>query len=233
MSKYGYIKHDEMSGYAIAHHGIKGQKWGIRRYQNADGTLTEAGKLRYSNQVLTSFEKAGKRTKYGTKVYDNDKLNQLSRDLAKDILDNRNYDKLKKISNEFKELRKQPREDFDQSKEYNDAYKKAVQEANKEIKSKPNDYPKEQYFPKSKYFDRLVDYYFYDKGIYDKAESEWKKKSKSNMSKKLDKSYDELYNEASKIVNDVLNSNISSKKINSLPIDYYLRSSIINLMLNN
>ena len=30
------------------HHGIKGQKWGIRKYQNADGTLTEAGKQRYN-----------------------------------------------------------------------------------------------------------------------------------------------------------------------------------------
>lgn len=38
----------------IAHHGIKGQKWGVRRYQNADGTLTEAGKKRY----LKEFKKA-------------------------------------------------------------------------------------------------------------------------------------------------------------------------------
>lgn len=28
----------------ISHHGIKGQKWGIRRYQNSDGTLTSEGK---------------------------------------------------------------------------------------------------------------------------------------------------------------------------------------------
>ena len=32
----------------LAHHGIKGQKWGVRRFQNSDGSLTEAGKKRYS-----------------------------------------------------------------------------------------------------------------------------------------------------------------------------------------
>lgn len=34
----------------IYHHGIKGQKWGVRRYQNEDGTLTEAGKKRKYRQ---------------------------------------------------------------------------------------------------------------------------------------------------------------------------------------
>lgn len=31
----------------LCHHGIKGQKWGIRRFQNTDGSLTAAGKDRY------------------------------------------------------------------------------------------------------------------------------------------------------------------------------------------
>lgn len=32
----------------LAHHGIPGMRWGVRRYQNADGTLTAAGKERYN-----------------------------------------------------------------------------------------------------------------------------------------------------------------------------------------
>ena len=33
----------------LGHSGIKGQKWGIRRFQNEDGSLTEEGKKRYGN----------------------------------------------------------------------------------------------------------------------------------------------------------------------------------------
>lgn len=32
----------------IAHHGVKGEKWYLRRYQNEDGTLTELGKKHYA-----------------------------------------------------------------------------------------------------------------------------------------------------------------------------------------
>lgn len=35
----------------LAHFGIKGQKWGVRRYQNENGSLTPEGEKRYSKDV--------------------------------------------------------------------------------------------------------------------------------------------------------------------------------------
>lgn len=52
----------------IEHFGIKGMKWGIRRYQNSDGTLTDAGKKRYGTEEKFQEHISKKYNKAGAKL---------------------------------------------------------------------------------------------------------------------------------------------------------------------
>ena len=54
-------------GSYLQHHGIKGQKWGVRRYQNENGSLTAEGKKRYrlsAQDVKDGKAEADERIKY-------------------------------------------------------------------------------------------------------------------------------------------------------------------------
>lgn len=42
-----------MEGY-LAHHGVKGMKWGVRRYRNQDGSLTSEGREQYTSTASSS-----------------------------------------------------------------------------------------------------------------------------------------------------------------------------------
>lgn len=42
----------------LAHHGIKGMRWGVRRYQKSDGSLTAAGKKRYSDSPALAKQRS-------------------------------------------------------------------------------------------------------------------------------------------------------------------------------
>lgn len=60
MSTYKIVTEDE-----LYHHGIIGQKWGVRRFQNKDGSLTEAGRRR----IRKTYDKEVSRTERKANVY--------------------------------------------------------------------------------------------------------------------------------------------------------------------
>lgn len=47
----------------LEHHGILGMKWGIRRFQNSDGSLTPAGKARYGAELVREKAKSAIETR--------------------------------------------------------------------------------------------------------------------------------------------------------------------------
>lgn len=57
-----------MSENELYHHGVKGMKWGVRRYQNYDGSYTQAGMKRFRSS-LEGYEKADARVKEAKKAY--------------------------------------------------------------------------------------------------------------------------------------------------------------------
>lgn len=81
----------------LMHHGVKGQKWGVRRYQNTDGTRTAEGKKRISKtstkaKVIKAAKIGGTvagtaLAAYGTyKLGKSGKLNQLAK-VGKSVLE--------------------------------------------------------------------------------------------------------------------------------------------------
>ena len=92
----------------LAHHGIKGQKWGVRRYQNEDGSRTALGKAR-------EYEHMKRRDK---KKY--------MRDLKEDMQDD--YWKIKDSYYNTKQYK-------DYEKKFNDSYKKYMDSDTSESES--------------------------------------------------------------------------------------------------
>ncbi len=97
----------------LTHHGIKGQKWGVRRYQNKDGSLTAAGKKKYSKDYKKEAEQAAK------EVIGNKKLSYLNiYNRAVDRMNNGEIDKFNKAQE------KKHGKNFSKRDEYEEDYMK-------------------------------------------------------------------------------------------------------------
>lgn len=126
----------------LEHHGILGQKWGVRRYQNSDGTWTEEGKIRYgSNSSKNKRSVSDLKNDFPHLNY-----NPLDEDPTWDFSKNDNTYNVSVDS--FQKIDKLVREkcgDWYMSDWKSDALKKIHEERKKEEKKLDEENPFEQY----------------------------------------------------------------------------------------
>lgn len=90
MNWYEYYKQQDY----LEHHGILGQKWGIHRFQNKDGSLTSQGKKRYDTGKAESSnsQPTTPHTLTAAEVVRNIPVNKLTNQQLKDATDRMNLE---------------------------------------------------------------------------------------------------------------------------------------------
>ena len=111
MEQKYYIARDDGRGYDLYHHGILGMKWGIRRYQNEDGSLTSAGKIRYAGDSVKFVGKeVGRAFKKGFKALTSKGREQIRKEKVK--LKEEREKTAEQRHQEYKDYLKEHKQDF-------------------------------------------------------------------------------------------------------------------------
>lgn len=129
----------------LYHFGIKGQKWGIRRYQNPDGSLTPAGKEHYKKEINKLNRLVGEKERFRNSHDETERYvrayNNAADRMNSGVIEKYNSDYKKKLGDKAKG------HDYKNDEEYNSGLEEAFgnifkQEYRKiqlaDIKSDPN-----------------------------------------------------------------------------------------------
>ena len=194
----------------LYHHGIKGQKWGIRRYQNPDGTLTEEGKERYNRAIYKAFRKNLKRSKFGTwKTEESRYTKQISKDIDEIVKNKSNLLEIGKKYNDLSRKLNAELEKFWDSKDCEKIRKKVEDQFEEEYGRKPRKVGKHNY---NKNDLKLMN--FYDEDFIE-AESKWRRNNQKyqKLKKECEKAYDDYYEECERITDFLVSEKYRNVKL--------------------
>lgn len=213
-----YLEYQEYQDY-LCHHGVKGQKWGVRRYQNADGSLTNAGKKRLAKDLKKDYKKnySSAQPYRTSNIYDNKLRNEIDK-----VITSEDKRRIKSAKDKWYEKRQEANKaDLALSKL---AKKYGKEMYNDEMTKNGDLYDT----PRSRA--KLEEAYVYDYG-YDKARKE--RPDLDKVSKSADQAWDDYMEECRKVSDKLLGNYGNTKLYTSKYINLTVRDtvgSIVNSM---
>ena len=216
-----------MENNCLVHHGILGMKWGVRRYQNPDGSLTSAGRSRYGygpaeqKRAYKELRNEHKRASSREQTY----KNYLSEDTNKNfkaiiekhvnnVTSDEDKKKLSDLMNKMYTSSKSLRGEFEESKYHDQAVKEAYNETLKWYKKNDPKFLDEVYKEHGKDVDLLQIHGFrktyegYEDEALTKYEEQWRKtpegKKSIESSKLWNTYYTEYESKCKEITNNIL-----------------------------
>lgn len=211
----------------LYHHGIKGQKWGVRRFQNSDGSLTTAGKKRYlskdgelsrkgQKQLTEMAKEVGRSENYETRAAAREKLVEY---LSSSPMNAKRIGEINSLRQKWRNAEEKVGLDyFDSDQRYNDS-SKAYKETYDWFKQNNPTYLKKIVKLNNGRTDDLDMYHDFRKayeGFEDVAwqrgkEEYYKKNPEIKKNKKLaDSAHKEYWDAVKKATNDIVGSNSSA-----------------------